>query len=448
MRQYFESGITRPYTFRKHQLLAFKQAILNNEEEIRNALHTDLKKSPAESWITETGFLLAEINHALKNLKEWMAPERVSTALVNLPSKSYIRNDPMGVVLIIGPWNYPLQLLFTPLAGAIAAGNCAVLKPSEFSPATTLVMKKIIGETFDARFVQLIEGDGAVVIPEMMDNFVFDHIFYTGSTAIGKVIYQAAAKDLIPVTLELGGKSPCVVEADANITVTAKRISVAKFSNAGQMCVAPDYVLVHQSKKALLLEAFKESITSFFGNDASLSEDFGKIINLKQFDRLIEYLHQGTIVAGGRFDRHTLFIEPTILDHVSLDDPIMKEEIFGPILPVIGFDTMEEAKEIITRNKNPLAFYVFTDSGSKAEDWLNSVASGGGCVNNAAFHLFNHSQPFGGRGYSGNGRYHGKYSFDTFSHKKPVMKTPVWFDPALKYPPFKGKLNLLKWLVK
>ena len=448
MREYFDSGVTRSYQFRKAQLVKLKEIIISNERAIQDALYTDLKKSPEESWITETGFLIAEINYLLKHLAGWMKPERVGTSLVNLPSKSYVLTEPLGVVLIIGPWNYPLQLLFAPLAGAIAAGNCAVLKPSEFSPATTAVMKKIIEENFEPHYIQLTEGEGAAVIPEMMNSFVFDHVFYTGSTTVGKIIYQLAAKDLVPVTLELGGKSPCIVEEDANITVTAKRICVAKFSNAGQMCVTPDYVLVHHTKKSALIIALKATLQTFFGEDASESNEYGKIINTKQFDRLQQYLGQGKIVAGGKTDRKKLFIAPTILDEITTEDSIMKEEIFGPILPVLSFNSAEEAKAIIALNKNPLAFYVFTSSGKKEKDWLNDVSFGGGCVNNAAFHLFNHEQPFGGRGFSGSGKYHGKFSFDTFSHKKSVMKSPTWFDPSIKYPPFKGKLKLFKWLVK
>ncbi len=448
MRQYFETGVTKPFAFRKMQLQKLKNAIIKYDTALQDALYKDLKKSPEESWITETGFVLSEINNTLKNIGGWMAHEKVGTALLNLPSKSFIMSEPLGVVLIIGPWNYPFQLLFVPLVGAIAAGNCVVLKPSEFSVATTEVMKKIVAETFENNYVVLTDGDGATVIPSMMNNFVFDHVFYTGSTTVGKIIYKLAANNLVPVTLELGGKSPCIVEADANITVAAKRIAMAKFSNAGQMCVAPDYVLVHHSKKAELLEAFKEALAKFFGENASKSGDFGRIINHKQFDRLVNYLQQGHIVTGGNTDRDNLYIEPTILDEVSTDTPIMKEEIFGPILPVIGFDTTEEAKKIIAQNKNPLALYVFTSSISKEKEWLNAVPFGGGCINNAAFHLLNHQLPFGGRGFSGSGHYHGKFSFDTFSHKKPVMKTPTWFDPSIKYPPFKGKLKLFKWLVK
>ena len=263
MRHFFDSGVTKSYQFRKEQLQKLKQAVLTHEQELYDALFTDLKKSPEETWVTETGFLLAEINNALKNLRRWMEPERTATNLLNLPSSSYVIREPLGTVLILGPWNYPLNLLFTPLVGALAAGNCAVLKPSEFAPATAAVMKKMIEENFSPEYILYVEGDGAEVVPQMMKNFVFDHVFYTGSTAVGKIIYKMAAEHLVPVTLELGGKSPCVVESDANIKVAARRIGMTKFSNAGQMCVAPDYVLVHESKKEELIEALRNTIVAF-----------------------------------------------------------------------------------------------------------------------------------------------------------------------------------------
>lgn len=448
MRAFFESGATQSYQFRKEQLTKLKKAILNHSDLLQQALYTDLKKSPEEAWITETGFVLSEISNALRNLQKWMAPETVSTNLLNLPSKSYLLTEPLGVVLIIAPWNYPFQLLFTPLVGAIAAGNSIVLKPSEFAPATGAVVKKIIDETFVSEYIFVAEGDGATVITALMDSFVFDHIFYTGSTAVGKIIYQAAAKNLVPVTLELGGKSPCVVEADADIAVAAKRIAMTKFSNAGQMCVAPDYLLVHETRKEALVAAFKKTLQQFFGDDPSQSDEYGRIINEKQFDRLATYLQQGNILAGGTTNRHQLYIAPTIMDAVKLDSPVMQEEIFGPILPIFTFTTMEQANAIIARHKNPLAFYLFTSSNKKEQQWFRAIPFGGGCVNNAALHLTNHSLPFGGRGFSGTGQYHGKFSYETFSHKKGIMKTPTWIDPSAKYPPFKGKLKLFKWLLK
>jgi aldehyde dehydrogenase (NAD+) len=448
MRHYFDSGVTRSYAFRKEQLKKLQAAVKKYEDQLHVALFTDLKKSPEECWVTETGFLQSELSNILKHLKGWMEPKLVSTNLLNMPSTSFVLQEPLGVVLIISPWNYPFQLLMTPLAGAMAAGNCIVLKSSEFAPATSAVMKQMIEETFDKKYIQFVEGDGASVIPEMMNNFTFDHVFYTGSTAVGKIIYKMAAERLVPVTLELGGKSPCIVEDDANIKIAAKRIAMTKFSNAGQMCVAPDYVLVHESKKEELLMELKQVILKFFGDKPEDSYNYGKIINERQFDRLVKYLQQGVIVYGGRTDRANLFIEPTVISNVSMDTDVMKEEIFGPILPVIPFSSREEALTIIAQNKNPLAFYVFTSSNAKEKDWLNSVSFGGGCVNNASWHLTNHNLPFGGRGFSGSGQYHGKYSFETFSHKKSIMKTPTWFDPAIKYPPFKGKMGLFKMVIR
>lgn len=444
MRHYFTSGATRSYTFRKQQLLALKKAIIAHEQEIYAALYSDLKKSPEECWVTENGFVLSELDHTISWLSTWMEPERKSTNLLNLPSKSSVVKEPLGTVLIIGPWNYPFQLLLTPLIGAIAAGNCVVLKPSEFAPATDAVMHKIIESIFPKEYVLYVSGDGATVIPEMMHHFTFDHVFYTGSTAVGKIIYKMAAERLVPVTLELGGKSPCVVTQNANIKVAANRIVVTKFSNAGQMCIAPDYVLVHTSVKEQLIAAMKKKIVQFFSDQPKSSHEFGKIINEKQFHRLVGYLKDGTVVHGGEHDVQLLFIAPTLMESVSLDSSIMSDEIFGPILPIISYNTEEEALSIIQKNPNPLAFYIFSNQQKEAEGWLDKVPSGAACINNASWHATNHHLPFGGRGFSGTGRYHGKYSFDTFSHEKAVLQTPTWFDPSMKYPPFKGKLKLFK----
>lgn len=448
MRRYFDSGITRPYAFRKEQLKKLKAGLARHEKEIHDALHADLKKSPEESWVTETGFLLSEINDALRNLNHWMRPEKTRTNLVNLPSSSYILKEPLGMVLVIGPWNYPLQLLFTPLTGAIAAGNCVVLKPSEFAPATSAIMKKVIEENFPAEYILYAEGDGASIVPQMMNGFRFDHVFYTGSTTIGKIIYKMAAEQLVPVTLELGGKSPCVVEDDANIKVAARRIAMTKFSNAGQMCVAPDYVLVHESVKEKFVDQLKRTIPGFFSDDPLSSYNYCKIINERQFNRLQNYLNNGKIVYGGKYDAAKLYIEPTIMEDVSLDSPLMNEEVFGPILPVIPFKNFEEAKQVINHHPDPLSFYVYTSSRTKEKKWLEEIPSGGACINNSSWHLTNYHLPFGGRGNSGMGEYHGRNSFDVFSHRKAVMKTPTWFDPNIKYPPFKGKLKLFKWVIK
>lgn len=448
LRTFFNAGATKEYRYRISGLKKLKKTLEKYEHEIYAALYADLKKSPEESWVTENGMVIAEINSAVRNLHWWMEKERVGTNLVNLPSSSYVLKEPMGVVLIIGPWNYPLQLILNPLVGALAAGNCVVLKPSELAPATAAVIKKIIAETFVENHVLLVEGSGAEIVPALMNAFVFDHVFYTGSTQVGKLIYKMAAENLVPVTLELGGKSPCIVEEDANIKVAAKRIAVSKFSNAGQMCVAPDYVLVHHAKKEELINELKKILKNFFGNNPEDSYNYGKIVNEKQFQRLLSYLNNGKLIYGGKANEQTLYLEPTLLTDVDLADAVMQDEIFGPILPIISFSSHQEAAKLVAEHKNPLAFYIFTSSRKMENEWLNTIPFGGGCVNNCSWHLTNHHLPFGGRGFSGTGRYHGKYSFDTFSHTKAVMKTPTWFDPAIKYPPFKGKLKLFKWVIR
>jgi aldehyde dehydrogenase (NAD+) len=448
MRAYFETGATQSYDFRRTQLQKLKAAVVAHEEEIYAALHKDLRKSKEECYVTENGFFLAEINNTIKKLSGWMRRESVGTNLLNFPSKSFIISEPLGVVLIISPWNYPFQLLMTPVIGAIAAGNCVVMKPSELAPATEAVMKKIIESTFEKNYVFYVEGDGATVVPELMNNFIFDHVFYTGSTMVGKIIYELAAKNLVPVTLELGGKSPCIVEADVDMKLTAKRIAMPKFSNAGQMCVAPDYVLVHESVKDAFVQEMKKALIQFFGEDTQQSGYYGRIINERQFNRLEKYLSNGKVLHGGKTDKADLFISPTLLEITNTNDAVMQDEIFGPILPIIGFKTMEEALVIIKQHKNPLAMYVFTKNSAKEKLWLNAVAFGGGCVNNASYQLTNHNLPFGGRGTSGTGNYHGKYSFDTFSHKKSIMKTYTWLDLWLKYPPFTGRMGFFKKIIK
>nr|WP_214460588.1 aldehyde dehydrogenase [Flavihumibacter fluvii] len=444
----YRSGITKSYTWRRNKLLQLKALVLQHEQDIYDALYKDLHKSKEEVWATELGILLAEINFALKHLKAWMQPKRAGTNLVNLPSSSYIYTEPLGVVLIIGPWNYPFMLLMSPFVGALAAGNTVVLKPSEFAPATAALLHKMISSGFDPSEVFLVEGDGAVVVPEMMQQFTFGHVFFTGGTAIGKIIYEMAASKLVPVTLELGGKSPCVVEADANISVAARRIAGTKFSNAGQMCIAPDYILVHESVKDKLVLALKKALTDFFSANPEENENYGRIINDRQFNRLVNYLQEGHIIHGGELSAEKKYIAPTLMDQVKAGAAVMKEEIFGPILPILTFSSQQEALDIIAQNPNPLSFYVFTNSVSKEEAWIEAVSFGGGCVNNSSWHFANPHLPFGGRGKSGLGAAHGKASFDCFTHYKSVMKTPTWFDPSIKYPPYKGKLSLFKKLIR
>lgn len=444
----YESGITRSYEFRVQQLQQLKAAILKYEQALYEALAVDLKKSKEESWVTEMGMVVAEINHTLKHLKKWMQPQKKATNLANIPSVSKVYAEPWGVVFIIAPWNYPVQLLLSPLVGAIAAGNVCVVKPSEFADATAQVIQKMLEETFSANYVYCVQGNGAEVVTALMQQFTFDYVFYTGSTAVGKIIYRQAAEKLIPVTLELGGKSPCVIAADANLTVAAKRIAVTKFSNCGQMCVTPDYVLVHHSVYHEFVEEMKQVLLRFFGEDASQSDNYGKMINEKQWNRVVGYLQQGTVLFGGNVNKEHLFIAPTLLGINDTNVPVMQEEIFGPVLPILPYETKEDAKQIISVNSNPLAFYVFTQSNDLAEAWLAEVPSGGACINNCSWHLTNPNLPFGGRGNSGIGQYHGQYSFQTFTHPKAVFKTPAWFDPAIKYPPFTGKLKLFKWLIR
>ena len=447
LKDYFSTGATQTYAFRLLQLERLKKAVMDSEKILYEALYADLKKTDEDAWATEVGFFLSELNYTIKHLQEWMQPKSVATNLVNMPSTSYTIQEPLGVVCIIAPWNYPFQLLFTPLIGAIAGGNCAVLKPSEFAPATAKVMAKIVAGLFPNNYMLYLEGDGATVLPPLLTENRFDHIFYTGSTAVGKIIYKYAAEKLVPVTLELGGKSPAVITADANLRVAARRLASPKFSNCGQMCIAPDYILVPGDVKDKLIKELIIAIQSFYGVDAESSEHYGKIINDKQWLRITSYLSEGEIVYGGKSNREKLFIEPTIMTGVHADAKIMQDEIFGPILPILTYASKEEALAIIQKNPNPLAFYVFTENKVDEQYWLTNVPSGGACVNNATMHITNHELPFGGRGFSGTGGYHGKLSFDTFTHTKSVLKTPTWVDPSFKYPPYKGKAWLLKRLI-
>ena len=447
LKDYFNTGATQTYAFRLLQLERLKKAVMDSEKILYEALHADLKKTDEDAWATEVGFFLSELNHTIKHLQEWMQPKSVATNLVNMPSSSYTIQEPLGVVCIIAPWNYPFQLLFTPLIGAIAGGNCAVLKPSEFAPATAKVMAKIVDDLFPNNYMLYLEGDGATILPPLLTENRFDHIFYTGSTAVGKIIYKYAAEKLVPVTLELGGKSPAVITADANLRVAARRLASPKFSNCGQMCIAPDYILVPTDLKDKLIKELIIAIQSFYGAEAEASEHYGKIINDKQWLRITSYLSEGEIVYGGKSNREKLFIEPTIMTGIHADAKIMQDEIFGPILPILTYTSKEEALAIIQKNPNPLAFYVFTENKVDEQYWLTNVPSGGACVNNATMHITNHELPFGGRGFSGTGGYHGKLSFDTFTHTKSVLKTPTWIDPSFKYPPYKGKAWLLKRLI-
>jgi len=448
IRRHFQSGATRPYEVRRQQLLLLRENLLQHEPAIAEALYTDLKKSREEAYGTETGLVLAELNNTLKNLRKWMRPHRAGTNLVNLPSSSRIYRDPLGVVLIIAPWNYPVQLALIPLIGAIAGGNCAVVKPSEYAPATSALLEKMLTALYPPEYVRVVQGDGADVVTGMIQSFRFDHIFFTGSVPVGRRIYQLAAKDLVPVTLELGGKSPVVVEQDADVATAARRIVLGKFINAGQTCVAPDYLLVHEDIRQRLLTGLQEALLAFYGAKPEESYDYAKIIHEKRFETLVSYLSQGRIIAGGRHDRQRMFIEPTLMEDVSPESPLMQEEIFGPILPVFTYRNMEEALGIVRQHPDPLAFYLFTRDAGKQQAWMEQFTFGGGCINNTVWHFANHHLPFGGVGNSGTGAYHGKYSFQVFTHAKPVMQTPVWIDPSIKYPPYKGKLKWFRFFFR
>lgn len=448
MKAYFLSGATHSVSFRKEQLKKLKQCIYKYENEINISIYNDLKKSAEEVWITETGIVISEINYFLKHIDELAAPQKVRTNLANQPGKSFIIKEPLGVVLIIAPWNYPLQLSLAPLVGAIAAGNCAVVKPSEFAPHTEAIVQKIIAETFAPEYISCTTGDGAKVIPALMQNFRFDHVFYIGSTHVGKIIYKAAAEQLTPVTLELGGKNPCIVTDKANLKLAAKRIVLGKFVNAGQTCIAPDYVLVHQSVRDVFIDLLKQTITDFYGENPADSYDYGRIINKKQFMRLVNYIKSGDLIFGGSHNEDMLYISPTIIGAPDADAAILREEIFGPLLPVIAYRDNDIAFSFISDNDNPLALYVFTNDKKEAAYWLEKVPSGGACINSVAMHYFNKSLPFGGRGNSGMGHYHGKFSMDIFSHQKGVLKAATWMDLPIAYPSFKGKMRLLKKLFR
>jgi aldehyde dehydrogenase (NAD+) len=447
-RKYFDDGNTLAYDFRFFQLKKLKKIIKENEDEIMQGIVSDLAKPEFEGYTSEIGIVYQELDDAIKNLNKWMKPKRVKTPIYLSLAKSLIYSQPKGVVLIISPWNYPFQLMMSPLIGAIAAGNCAILKPSSQSSNTQAIISKIIGENFNKDYIAVVEGSGSVTNP-LIENHRLDHIFFTGSIAAGKEISKMAAKELTPVTLELGGKSPTIVYSDADIDSAAKRITWAKFFNLGQTCLAPDYLLVHSSVKDELVTRMKFYIEDFYGNREKSSNNLGRIINEKRFHKLMEYLKQGNIIEGGNYKEMDLFIEPTLIDGVDMKDSIMQEEIFGPILPIMTFENIEDTIDIIRKNRYPLALYLFTRDDSIKKYILESVEFGGGCINHSLSHVVNPNLPFGGIGYSGSGRYHSKATFDTFSYEKSVFEPTIKWEPNLKYPPYKdSQLKLVKKFMK
>ncbi|NEP15539.1 MAG: aldehyde dehydrogenase [Leptolyngbya sp. SIO4C1] len=443
-RAFFQTGQTQSIEFRLAQLQRLQQAIVEHQAEIVEAARADLGRPEFEAYFEIAS--LNEVKKALKQLKRWAKPRRVLPSIEQFPACAWVRPEPLGVVLIIGPWNYPFQLMISPLVGAIAAGNCAILKPSEHAPQTAHVVAKLIRSAFEERYVAVVEG--GVEVSQQLLAERFDHIFFTGGKAIGKIVMEAAAKHLTPVTLELGGKSPCLVDDDIDLDQTAKRIIWGKFINAGQTCIAPDYLLVKQAIKPTLVAALQQAIHTFYGDRPAESPDYGRIINQRHFERLQTYLSDGTTVAGGESNPQTRYIAPTLLDNVGWDDPVMQEEIFGPILPILAYDRLEDAIAQISARPKPLALYLFSRDQEKQQQVLHSTSSGGVCVNDTVMHIAVPGLPFGGVGESGMGSYHGKAGFDTFSHHKSILKRAFWLDPGWRYAPYTAKrLQLFKRIV-
>ena len=441
-KNYFYTGETKDITFRQKQLHRLKQAIKSRESEILDAVKKDLNKSEHEAFLTEIGFLYTEIKDMLKNVDLWAAPKKEKTPLTHTGTKSVIHKDPYGVTLIIAPWNYPFQLALAPLIGAMGAGNTAIIKPSEMTPNTSSVIRELIAETFDEKYIAVVEGDAETAKDLLEENV--DYIFFTGSVQVGKKVMEAAAKHLTPVTLELGGKSPAIVTHDANLKLAAKRIVWGKFINAGQTCVAPDYILIHEKKRRRFLKYIVHYIKKFYGENVSRNDDYPKIVHEKHVDRLANMLDPDKVYYGGEYDRTNRFMEPTVMIDVTQNDKVMDEEIFGPILPILTYKDENEVVDQIRSRPSPLALYLFTQNRATEEFILESLSFGGGCINDTLMHLATPYLPFGGVGESGMGAYHGKFSFDTFTHQKSVLRQTTTFDIPLRYGKSKTSLKAMK----
>jgi acyl-CoA reductase-like NAD-dependent aldehyde dehydrogenase len=441
-RTFFAAGKTKDVSFRAEQLNILKHAIIHHEKAIFNALKQDLRKPAFEAYGGDTAIVINEIDHALKHLKCWAKPKKVRTPLVHFPGSSHIIPEPYGVALIIGPWNFPVQLMLAPLVGAMAAGNCALLKPSIVAAHTSHLLANIIPEYFDPCYISVLEGGSETAQALLQERF--DYIFFTGGQATGRIVMAAASKYLTPVTLELGGKNPCIVDADTRLDYAARRIVWGKFFNTGQSCVAVDYLLAHRRIKQELLELMQKCIRQFYGDDPSQSPDYGRIVNEAHFDRVSRLLQNGKIIIGGQTDRHSRYIAPTVIDGITGSEPIMEEEIFGPLLPVIAYEELSQAISMINDRPKPLALYFFSRNCELQERVLREISSGGGCINDTVIHETT-TLPFGGVGDSGVGKYHGKASFDTFSHTKSIIKKGFLADIMLRYPPYDDHL---KWLRK
>ncbi|MDD3331274.1 MAG: aldehyde dehydrogenase [Bacteroidales bacterium] len=442
MRQYFNSQRTKDVSFRIQSLQTLYKQIKLHEQDIIQALHEDLHKSPFEAFSTEIGLVLKEIKHHIKHVKQWQRPEKKLTPFLFFPSKSNIFKEPYGLALIIAPWNYPFQLLFSPLVGAISAGNCVVLKTSPSAPATAKVMDSIISACYSPDYVSIFHGNREM--NQLLLSQRFDYIFYTGSPAVGKVVMKAAAEHLTPITLELGGKSPCIVDKNADIRTAARRIMWGKTINAGQTCIAPDYLFVHKSIKNTFITALQEAVHMMFGDNPQAAPDYPRIVSPTAMQRLIGYIDKGNIVFGGRYDLADKYIEPTVVDNLTADAGLLSEEIFGPIFPLMTFDDIQEVITYINEREKPLALYFFSKDKQAVHKILGQTSSGGICINDTIIHVANHRLPFGGVGNSGMGAYHGKYSFDTFTHKKATVVSSFSVDFPIKYPPYKGKLDKFK----
>lgn len=447
-RSFYFTGATKNVEFRKQQLVLLKESIKKYEAQVIEALALDLRKSEFEAYSNEVGIVYDSISYFLKKLDSWMKPEMVKTPLHFQPAKSYIVREPYGVVLIIGPFNYPFQLIMEPLVGAIIGGNTAIVKPSESAVHTAVIVKKIIEETFPANYVRVVEGEKEEVTA--LIHAPFDYIFFTGSVAVGKVVARAAAERLTPIALELGGKSPVIVDQTANLEVAAKRIAWGKFNNTGQTCVAPDYVLVHESVAKKFSKLMKKTIREFFGQDPQQSPDYGRIINTRQFDRLQDLLdrERATVTFGGRTDREDLFMEPTILENINWDSPSMEDELFGPLLPVMTYTELPQAIHEIRQLPKPLSAYLFSENEKAIDYFLQELPFGGGCINDVITHVANGQLPFGGVGPSGVKAYHGKSSFEGFTHAKSIMQRSNKLANSLLYPPYKQKVKLVRTIMK
>ncbi|MFN6526992.1 aldehyde dehydrogenase [Nostoc sp. ChiSLP03a] len=443
-RDFFQTGKTKDVNFRIEQLKNLKQAIIEHEQSIVEALQADLHKPEVETYLTEIS-VIKDIDYAIKHLQNWTKPQKAAVSWDFFSYSARIYPEPLGVVLIIGPWNYPFQLIISPLIGAIAAGNCAIIKPSEIASHTSDVIAKIIAKHFDPAYLAVVEG--GVEASQKLLAEKFDHIFFTGGTAVGKIIMAAAAKYLTPVTLELGGKSPCIVDTDINLEHTVRRITWGKFINAGQTCIAPDYLLVNKTIKKDLINGLEKSLKEFYGENPASSPDYARIISQKHFERLVSFLKDGEVVIGGENQPSERYIAPTLIDHVSLEDSVMQEEIFGPILPIIEYTDIAEAIALINSRPKPLALYLFSQDKNLQKRVLQETSSGGVCINDTVMQVGVSSLPFGGVGDSGIGNYHGKASFDTFSHKKSVLQNSFWLDLKWRYAPYQGKLPLIKKLL-